>query len=264
MKEIKIRASQLGLIMTGITELTEKQKIVLSEYQSRYSGNGKPLTENQLIEFGKLLEKSKNTDISQTAKSYIEKIFIENEYGFSEDIYTDPIIKGKVMEQQAIELISELDRKYYCKNELNYKNEYMSGTPDIIYKDRIIDIKIPDDYENFFKSDIKSLYYAQGQAYMDLTGLKIFELVYVLMPEPDNFLNSKLQRLSYKLSQEEYDKAEMQLINNNKIINSLPLSQRVKRYMFEYNPEYIESVKLQVERCRIYYDSLYQKYYLNI
>lgn len=263
MKEIKIRASQLGLIMTGLTELTEKQKQTLAEYQNRYSGNGKPLTDNQIIEFGKLIEKSKNTEISQTAKSEIEKIFIENEYGFSENLYTDPILKGRMLEQQAIELVSELDRKYYVKNETNYKNEYLSGTPDIIHKDRIIDIKVPDDYENFFKSDIKSLYFAQGQAYMDLTGLKVFELVYVLMPEPDNFLSAKLQRLSYKLSSEDYDKAEIEILNNNIIINSLPLSQRVRRFTIEYDPEYIESAKRQIEKCRLYYNSLFEKFNLN-
>mgnify|MGYP003552702897 FL=1 len=53
---ILFRCSRLGELMTGITSLTSKQKELYIQYSERNAGAGKPLTENQLIEFGKLIE----------------------------------------------------------------------------------------------------------------------------------------------------------------------------------------------------------------
>lgn len=215
-------------------------------------------------ELGNILVKPNNEELSVGAKSYVEKLFIENEYGFSEGLFTDPVLKGIELESEAIDLLSENDNRYYFKNEVNFNNDYLTGTPDIIYlNELILDTKIPDNYRTFFNADLSNLYLAQGQGYMYLTGIKKFELVYVLMPEPDNFLSTKLWRLSYRLTQSQYDNAEKQLLNNNKIIESLPLNQRIRKFAFDYDPEFIETAKKQIEKCRIYYKTLFKQYNLN-
>jgi hypothetical protein len=213
-------------------------------------------------EFGNILAKGKTDDISVGAKSYIEKLFIENEYGFSEDVFTDPMLKGTMLEPKAINLVAKLDQEFYTKNEFNFSNDYLTGTPDIIADTKIIDIKIPDTFKTFFNADLSSLYYAQGQGYMYLTGVHKFELTYVLMPEPDSFLSQRLLRLSYKLTQDQYYKAEQKLLNNNKIIEALPLSQRVRKFAFDYDPEFIENGIRIIDKCRIYYETLFTKFNL--
>jgi hypothetical protein len=101
--------------------------------QFRCSGLGKLMTS----------PRSKGEVLSETAKTFIEDVFREKEYGIYKDIssrYTD---KGIQMEDEAIQLAGNVlgwDLNVN-KNEERLKNEWITGIPDINTETLLADIK---------------------------------------------------------------------------------------------------------------------------
>ena len=129
MKNFKIRASALGKIMGAPRNKGDKEK-----------GN-----------------------LSQTAKTYLETWLKEQLYekriNFSSK-YTD---KGIEVEDLSIDFLSNIRNTFLAKNEKNFENDFMTGTPDIILKDKIIDIKNSWSFATFpiFENELKNKdYYA--------------------------------------------------------------------------------------------------------
>jgi len=85
--------------------------------------------------------KAKSEILSETAKSYIKKKAKEDYFGFSSNITTKPMIKGKDWEEESIALVNQVRGTFYIKNKQRFENEYLTGEPDIILDDKIIDIK---------------------------------------------------------------------------------------------------------------------------
>lgn len=209
-------------------------------------------------ELGKILTNPRSgskLELGQTAKSAIIEMYINNKYGFSSGLWTDPVIKGLLLEAEAIDLLSLARVKYYKKNTEWFTNDYVSGTPDIV-SESIIDIKIPDNYMNFFTAEVSDLYYAQGQAYMWLTGIHHFELIYVLMPEPAENIDRRLSYLATKLDEDLYYRAAKEMRGNAEIITQMNPEERIRVFSFEYDPEFIEACKGKIEKAREFYNNL--------
>ena len=101
---MKIRASQLGKIMTS--------------------------------------PRSKGEVLSQTAKSYLQELALENKYGIKKDINSKAMDKGNLVEDQAIQLASSvLDLEFVVKNDLYFENDFVKGTPDVVGSNFILDVK---------------------------------------------------------------------------------------------------------------------------
>ncbi len=98
----------------------------------RCSALGKIMTESR----------SKSEVLSQTAKTYIQELVLEDVYGIKKEFssrYTD---KGNIQEDESIELAARvLDLPFCTKNDEYFENEFIKGTPDLILEDEIIDIK---------------------------------------------------------------------------------------------------------------------------
>ena len=88
-ENILFRASGFYALMTesrGVV-LTENQKQTLADYKLRDAGEGKPLTDKQKIDFEVLLSKENaKPELSDTAKRYIEKMWLFNQKGFYEEL----------------------------------------------------------------------------------------------------------------------------------------------------------------------------------
>jgi len=77
--------------------------------------------------------RSKGELLSQTAKSYIKEVVLQDKYGIYKEFnsrYTD---KGNQTEDEAIQLVADvLDLGFVFKNEEKFQNDFVKGTPDVI------------------------------------------------------------------------------------------------------------------------------------
>ena len=146
--------------------------------------------------------RNKTEGLSETCKAYLQEVFIREKYGRKKDVTSKYMEKGTLVEEDGITLLSLFNNTFYKKNEENFKNEYISGTPDIVLKDKIIDIKSSWNIFTFHKAktdETNKAYDWQLQGYMALTGAKEAELAYVLTDTPEHILDVEKRSLAYKL-----------------------------------------------------------------
>jgi hypothetical protein len=211
---------------------------------------------------GKLMTepRSKSEVLSQTAKSYIEDLFNELEFGYRKEFssrYTD---KGLEMEDEAIQFASEqFDWEFVVKNTERFTNDYITGEPDINTDSLLADIKCSWSLDTYpmFEAEMKNKdYYWQLQGYMWLTGKTEAELVYCLMNTPLQIVEDEVRRAHWKagLIDEDVDlRHEVQLKHN---YDNIPSKLRVKRYIIERDEKAIEKIIEKVEIGREYYKML--------
>lgn len=199
--------------------------------------------------------------LSETAKSHIEDIWLRKNYSYKETTITHELIKGIVCEKESIELLMENDSEYREKNEQFFKNDYIHGEPDVILEEVIEDVKNSWTLKTFFKADISSDYYWQGQGYMDLTGKKKYKLTYVLSDTPPEIvtkeINWQMAKLSYAVTDGCFDKDKIaEQIRKNHTFSHLPIEKRIKVFEFEYNESDINKLYKTIDAARIYYNSI--------
>ena len=221
MKEFKIRCSAIGKIMTN----------------SRTKGQ-----------------------LSKTCQGYLEDYAIENMYGYSKDIWSKAIDKGIAVEDASIELAEEvLKMGAMSKNEEFYENEYLTGTPDVLNEDFVLDVKSSYDATTFpwFKKDVPNKdYYYQLQGYMELTGRRNSYLVYCLVDTPSDIVEDEVRRVHYKLKEIEDNPIVRNAVEMQHNFERVPKEQRIKCYEIAYDPEAIEKIYNRVKECREYYETL--------
>lgn len=269
-KQIRFRASKVGALMVGTHGLTDNQKERLHELDLREAGvfrtpNGKPgsYTPNMAKEHQELIEKRDAPfELSATAKSFVEQVWLEKMYGYYEPIYTHEILKGHLCEQDSMALVSEVyptdEFRRKCRGE--YENRYFTGHPDILLEKSgvVEDIKSSWSLKTFFETrDFPELYYAQGQVYMDLTGADHFRLFYCLIDTPQELLWREEKRLYWLFGgdSEDYIRASEQLYKNHDY-SKIPPKQRVKVFEFGRDKDYMKELKTRVKYAREYFDSL--------
>ena len=147
--------------------------------------------------------KSKSEILSETAKSYIKKKAKEHFFGYSSSITTKPMIKGKDWEEESIALVNQVRGSFYIKNNERFENEFLTGEPDIILDDMIIDVKtswsletwpaIPDE-------GVNKDYMWQLFAYCWLLDKQEAELIYCMIDTDDLLLGDWDNRSIHKVS----------------------------------------------------------------
>jgi hypothetical protein len=176
--------------------------------------------------------RSKSETLSETCKTYLEEWAKESIYGVRKNIKSKYLTKGISVEDEAIEYYSEIAKLgFVLKNQDRFEDEFFTGTPDLIVGDTVYDFKSSWDCFTFplFDTEPDKGYWMQLQVYMELTGLKKAKLVYTLQNTPDEL---------------EYDEP-MDYSN-------VPSHLRIKEFSFDYDAEFIESVKERVLECREY------------
>lgn len=213
--------------------------------------------------------RSKSEVLSQTAKSYIEELVLEDVYGIRKDFtsrYTD---KGNMVEDESIQLAADvLDLEFIVKNEEYFENDFIKGTPDVITSKFVLDVKSSYSANTFpfFQSEIPNKdYLYQLQGYMWLTGVDNAILAYCLTNTPDVILNDEVRRLIWKLDtdpqfadmdsleKESYAWEEVLAVHN---IDRIEKKNRVKAFLIEKDEAVIEKIKEKVYICREYYNQL--------
>lgn len=218
----KIRCSQIGNIMTEPKSKIAKEKGYLSE----------------------------------TAKTYcdlwIKEHLFNRKYEFSSK-YTQ---KGNIVEDNSIDFIADqLGIGFAIKNEKFFENDFLTGTPDIILSDLVIDAKNSWSWDTFpilYDFIPNTDYYWQGQGYMDLTKRMNYKIVYVLSDTPINLIEKEAYKYSIDNGYGAYDEDILSSFIKKMTYPDIPNDIKIKAFEFKYNKEDVDRIYRQVEKCRNY------------
>jgi hypothetical protein len=268
---VKIRSSALGLINTeprGKTNLEKYNEAIalLSEEEVKYDGMKKELKSAiakaekiaKLKSEIELLEQIKyDSQLSETCKSYLVQTYILEKYGRVKEVSTKEMKKGILVEDDSINLVSIIDGILYSKNTERFSNDFITGTPDIINGNEIIDIKSSWDIFTFLSNiqdPISELYYAQLQGYMALTGATVGTIAYCLTNTPDSIIEGEkyalLRNMDAVTEEDPAYKRELAKLERNRRFSDIPIEERVLTFSIERDDDYIEKTYRKVEKCR--------------
>lgn len=226
MKEFKIRGSACGQIMTN------------------------PRAKKD-IEAGLL---------SKTAKTYCETWLKEQLYNRKKEFSSKYTDKGNITEDESIDFVADqLGYGMLMKNEKHLDNHIMTGTPDVILKDLIIDVK--NSWDNFtfplFETEIPNKdYYWQAQCYMYLTGKSDYKLIYVLSDTPIHLIEKEAYYWCQNNGYEELDIDIHKEFINKMTYNDIDDNLKIKIFDIKRNDVDIEKIKERVWQCRSYISKL--------
>lgn len=220
MKEFKIRASACGQIMTN-------------------DRSGKQM--------------------GKTAQTYCETWLKEQLYNRRKEFSNKYTQKGLIVEDNSLDFIADqLGFGMLIKNEQYFENEFMTGTPDVILKDLVIDAKNSWNFDTFplFETEIDKGYFYQAQVYMELTGRDKFKLIYVLSDTPEHLIVSEVRRYVYQNGIDEIDTEIYESFKEKMTYSDVPDKLKIKVYDIEKDETVIEAIKQRVIECRKYIDTL--------
>ena len=141
-KNFKPRASQIGYLMTNLPEPITKEEEqslaeLLDEKLTGKNANGRATkwTETKQKEVDKLTKKKKGIDeLPSGAITKLEEIFNHVFWGRKKLIFNKYLEKGNIVEEDSLQLLSDVDGISYWKNEEYLENEYSQGCPDNIFE----------------------------------------------------------------------------------------------------------------------------------
>ena len=195
----------------------------MKEFKIRPSSCGKIMTSSR-----------KKGELSKTTQSYVDEWLKEQIYGRRKQLDNKYLDKGNDVENESIDYIwQSLNLGKLSKNEKTYENEFMIGTPDIVTKDLVIDVKNSWDCFTFplFDKEIPNKdYYYQLQCYMHLTGKKKAKLIYTLMNTPEDLI------------------PKWDFFNHN--YDDIEARYRIKVFDIEYNEDVVKEIENRVKAIR--------------
>jgi hypothetical protein len=207
--------------------------------------------------------KSKGEVLSQTAKTYLKELALEEKFGIRKDFssrYTD---KGNIQEDTAIEMASKvLSLPFALKNTEYFENEFIKGTPDLILEDEIIDIKCSWDGTTFpwFEDELPNKdYFWQLVGYMWLTGKTKARVVYCLVDTPEDIVQDEIRRTSWKKFEIDVTEETENEVRAKHEFSHISENKRVRAFQVELNEANIEQVKEKLSHAREYYNELIER-----
>jgi len=283
-EEVLFRASGSGALMTnkqgaGITDnQVEEIKTLLSEKLKGINANGNKVKWEGTTKPAKLAELTTKRDappeLSDTAKAFVRKIWLQVKKGVYIDIKSKYLDKGLYAEEDAITLNSEVDGVFYIKNEERRSNANHSGECDIFKelpdKKIIIDIKCSWDPETFMAAKPDLIYEWQGRIYMELWDADEFHLKYCLVDAPPHLVQREKDNAKWKYYSGDMTDAELDLfekamepiyeqIERNMVYSNNPAftkEERVKTFVFIRDREKMKLMDERVKMAREYYKTI--------
>lgn len=201
--------------------------------------------------------------LSKTAQKHLIEVYVAEKYGRRKDVQTKQMKKGIQVEDESIKLLSKFMGKEFFKNEERFSNDYITGLPDIITDDCIIDIKSSYDIWTFLGNmpdRLDSLYYWQMMCYMWLTGKPQAKIAYCLSNTPFGMIEQEKKSLFYKMdvvSEEspEFIKESLKL-EFNMTFDDMPIKERVLIFNVDRSEDDILKIQNKVEKAREYLEEI--------
>jgi len=204
--------------------------------------------------------KSKGEVLSQTTKTYLHELAIEEIYGIRKEFssrYTD---KGNEVEDLSIALCNDvLDVGFIYKNEEHFSNDWITGTPDVNTNEILLDVKSSWDATTFpfFDTElINKSYFYQMHGYMWLTGKEKSFLCYCLIDTPLQTVEDEIRREHWKASLIEESLDLRAFVQAKHTFGHIPKEKRLKVFKIAKDDEVIKDIKTRIEQCREYYNEL--------
>jgi hypothetical protein len=203
--------------------------------------------------------------LSKTAQKHLIEVYIAEKYGRKRDIQTKQMKKGIEAEQDSIDLLSMYLKLPFSKNEERFKNDFITGLPDIINGDTIIDIKSSYDLWTFLGNipdKLDNLYYWQMQSYMWLTGTRNATIAYCLVNTPESIIQQEKYYLLKKMdviSEEspEFIKEAMK-IEFNMTFDDILINERILTFNVNRSEDDILRIENKVLKARTFLQELEQ------
>lgn len=198
--------------------------------------------------------------LSETAKTYVHDLVLEEKYGIKKEFssrYTD---KGNEVEEIGIALVNEvLNYKFIYKNYEFFENDWIKGTPDVNTDEVLLDVKCSWDATTFpfFDTEVPNKdYFFQLQGYMWLTGKQESILAYCLINTPFQMVEDEIRRAHWKFNLIEENTELRKEVESKHVFDHIPEHKRVKYWFIRRDEAVIEKIKERVELCREYYNLL--------
>jgi hypothetical protein len=230
-------------------------------------------------QLGQLMTKgrSKNKIFGETAMKIIQEAVLLEKYNIQpNDIYNSKLDKGVFNEKQNIALAKKVLNWQDVNPEAPQEkrvNSFFIGKPDINTRTLLADIKSSWNAQTFpwFDDPKNKIYYAQLQAYMDLTGKKQAELVYVLSNHPEHIVASEIKKLTYYFVDRPHlfieangiddmwalaEEKATNIINKEAYYNHIPDNKKVRRFVIKRDDDFIKEAHERVLEARKIYDEL--------
>lgn len=189
--------------------------------------------------------KNKNEVLSETAKSELKKIALQDFLFIENNINTKYTLKGIEVENESIDLYNRVNFTNHKKNTKRLNNEFLTGECDIDdeLNDEILDIKSSWSIDTFpfleEEINIKD-YEMQLRGYMMLYNRNKASVVYCLVDTPEYLIGFENEFL-HKVSHIE----EKLRITKKTILRDLEIEEKIKKRCLEsikfYN-EYINKL----------------------
>lgn len=142
--------------------------------------------------------KGKDEILSVGAKTHITKIAKEIIYGYDEQFSSKYTEKGLRVEDESIDLLGSVLLKSFVKNKERKTNDWITGEPDIVTEDSIIDIKSSWSLATFpviADQGKDKGYEMQLRAYMWLWDKPKATIAYCLVNTPEDLMKWEAQSL---------------------------------------------------------------------
>jgi 5-methylcytosine-specific restriction endonuclease McrBC regulatory subunit McrC len=113
------------------------------------------------------------------------------------------MLKGKDWEEESIALVNQVRGTFYVKNKERFENEFLTGEPDIILDNMVIDVKTSWSLETFPATPDEGMnkdYMWQLMGYCWLLNKSDAELIYCMIDTDDTLLNDWDNRFIHKVS----------------------------------------------------------------
>lgn len=208
-------------------------------------------------------------ELSESTKTHLIDVFVQNKYNRQTDISNKYIQKGLLVEEDSITLYSRVKKTFFKKNEKNLTNEFIKGTPDLFTgleieaADSIIDIKSSWDIFTYFRNHsngVSDLYYWQLMGYMALTGARSAKLAFCLVDTPETLITDAKRKLMWQMNagteeNSEYKEACEEL-DRSMTFGDILMKERVMEFDIERNQEDIDLLYSKIKRARVFLNEL--------
>ncbi len=209
----------------------------------------------------------KRGELSKTAKTHLYKVYVKALWGKERDATTKYTEKGKLAQEEAVTMLSRLDKVFYTTNKIRKSNDWISGECDIETEDEIQDTKCSWDAETFAPNILEPLcddYEYQAQGYLWLWGKDKARVRYCLVSAPEKILideKYKLLRQMDVVTEESPEFLEAwEKLKFNLTFDEIPIEHRVIDKIVTRNEQIIEQIPLKVTKAREFLAELYEKH----
>jgi hypothetical protein len=206
--------------------------------------------------------KTKGETLSQTTKTYLQELAVQEVYGIRKEFssrYTD---KGNEVEELSIALCNDvLNLGFIYKNEEHFENDWITGTPDVNTDEILLDVKSSWDATTFpfFDTELKNKdYLYQLQGYLWLTNKTEALLCYCLIDTPLQIVEDEIRREHWKASLIEESLDLRAFVQSKHTFGHIPKEKRLKTFKIVKDDVIIDNIKTRIEECREYYNNLIQ------